>query len=216
MFGMNQIYKYSIFWLMFMIPLLIIGQDEDTREWKLKKEKNGIQIHTRLMEGSKFKEYKSRCEVTATPEELVNILMDVESYPDWMAFVIAADILEMDGENIFYVYSEVKVPWPFDNRDQVTKSVVSKDSVTGVIAVDVSIVPDYLPEKDGIVRLPEGRGAWIFTPLENGKTEAYHQFGGDPGGNIPAWIVNMFLVDGPYKTIMGLQEQVALEKSSLE
>jgi hypothetical protein len=67
---------------------------------------------------------------------------------------------------------------------------------------------DYIPEKKGVVRLPEGRGLWVFTPLENGKTEVYHRFGGDPGGNIPAWIVNMFLVDGPHKTILGLQEKV--------
>ena len=61
--------------------------------------------------------------------------------------------------------------------------------------------------------MPSGKGKWVFTPLENGKTQVYHQFGGDPGGSIPAWIVNMFLVDGPYKTMLGLQETIAKRSS---
>ena len=114
--------------LLLILPMLfafsLTAQDEDTEEWKLKKVKNGIEVYTRLMEGSKFKEYKSLCEVSISPEELVQVLIDVEEYPEWMAFVKVAEILEMDGDNVFYVYSEVKIPWPFDNRDQVTKSVV--------------------------------------------------------------------------------------------
>lgn len=191
-----------------LIPFLAQSQDGE-REWELKKQKSGIAISTRLMEGSKYKEYKSRCEIDATPEKLVALLLDVEKYTDWMAFIEFGEIVERDGEDIFYVYSEVDVPWPFNNRDQVTKSVVSRDTSTNSISIDVSIIPDYMPEKKGVVRLQSGRGLWRFTPLKNGKTEAYHQFGGDPGGNIPAWIVNMFLVDGPYKTMLGLQEMMA-------
>lgn len=193
----------------FLVNFHAFSQSDSISDWKLAKEKNGIQVYTRFMEGAKFKEYKTIAEMDASAEELIDILLDVESYSKWMAHVKLAEILETDGDDRFYVYSEVAVPWPFDNRDEVTLSVVSRDEVSKEIQIEISIIPDYIPEKKGIIRMPSGKGLWVFTPLENGKTQVYHQFGGDPGGNIPAWIVNMFLVDGPYKTMLSLQEVIA-------
>lgn len=193
----------------FLLNFQVFSQSDSIADWKLAKEKKGIQVYTRFMEGEKFKEYKTIAEVDASAEELINILLDVASYSKWMAHVKLAEILEMDGDDRFYVYSEVSLPWPFDNRDEVTLSVISRDEVSKEIQIEISIIPDYIPEKKGIVRMPSGKGLWVFTPHESGKTQVYHQFGGDPGGNIPAWIVNMFLVDGPYKTMLSLQEVVA-------
>ena len=188
------------------------GQDDNTREWKLAKEKNGIRVYTRLMKEGKFKEYKTDMLVDATPEELLNILLDVEAYTQWMAFVKEARILEEEYDKTFYVYSEVKVPWPFDNRDEITLSTINREPRSGTIEIKVKIVQGNLPEKEGVVRMSSGNGRWTFIPEGEAGTRVVHVFGGDPGGNIPAWIVNMFLVDGPYKTMLGLQERVKMIK----
>jgi len=200
---------FIILSFLIFISFSIHSQDAMSEAWKLKKSKNGIEVFTRTMEGSKFKEYKTVCEINASPQELIDILIDVEHYQVWMAYVKNAEQLEKKGENEFYVYSEVIVPWPFNNRDGITKSIVKRNMATGIDSVEIIMIPDFIPEKEGIVRMPCGRGLWIFTPLDDGKTKVHHQFGGDPGGNIPAWVVNMFLVDGPYKTMLGLQEVVS-------
>lgn len=187
----------------------MFSQTEEEPDWELAKEKKGITVYTRLMQDSKFKEYKAVSEIDATPSELIDILFNVKEYPEWMYAVSSSEIIEMDGENIFYVYSEVKVPFPFDNRDQVTKSVIIRDPESGIQTIEVSIVPDFLPTNKGIVRMNSGRGLWQFVPLENGQTKATHIFGGDPGGSIPSWVVNMFLVDGPIKTFTGLKELIS-------
>lgn len=189
-----------------------IAQVDTSSNWKLSKEKNGISIYTRSIEDSKFKEYKANSIIDATPEELVDVLLDVESYVEWMAYIKEVRLLEKEGDNKFYVYAEVKIPWPFENRDEISLSEVIRYPDSGIIEIAITLVHDYLPENKGIVRMPSGNGQWIFTPLGNGKTEVYHRFSGDPGGKIPAWIVNMFLVDGPYKTMMGLQEMVIRER----
>ena len=195
--------------LLLMNPSGMRAQVDTTSDWKLEKDKNGILVYTRATETSKFKEYKSIVEMDASPGKLLEILLDVEAYSEWMAHVKEAEILKKEGENRFYIYSEVSVPWPFDNRDEVTLSVVERQPETGEISINITIIPDFIPEKSGKIRMPSGDGLWIFTPLNNGKTRVYHRFGGDPGGNIPAWIVNMFLVDGPYKTMTELRERVA-------
>ncbi len=198
------IYLFAI--LLFLFQSLTAQVDEDG--WKLAKLKDGIEIYTRSVESSKIKEYKVITTITAEPKKLVEILMDVDSYTNWMAFVKETYLIDMPSKEEFYVYTEVKVPWPFKNRDDITKSVVSYDSLTGSYTVDIYLEPEYLPEKEGIVRMYEGGGLWRFTPLGDGETEAFHRFRADPGGNIPAWIVNMFLVDGPYKTMLGLKRFV--------
>lgn len=198
-----------VFFFFILIQFQSYSQSDTATTWKLAKDKNGIQIFTRNIEGTKFKEYKTLCEVDVTPEDLLAILVDVESYTEWMAHVKVAEILKTEGEDRFYVYSEVGVPWPFDNRDEITLSVVKRQEESQEITIEIEIIQGYVPEKKGIIRMPSGSGVWIFTPIENGKTKIYHQFGADPGGKIPAWVVNMFLVDSPYKTMLGLQEQAA-------
>jgi hypothetical protein len=120
-----------------------------------------------------------------------------------------AELFKTEGEDRFYVYSEVGVLWPFNNRDEITLSVVKRKEDSVEITIEITIIQDFVLEKKGIIRMSSGNGEWIFTPIENGKTKIYHRFGADPGGNIPAWIVNIFLVDAPYKTMLALQERAA-------
>ena len=201
--------RYVVSFLFILIQFQSYCQPDTDANWKLSKDKNGIRIFIRAIEGTKFKEYKMLSEVDATPEELLAILVDVESYTEWMARVKVAELLKTEGEDRFYVYTEVGVPWPFDNRDEITLSVVKRQEDSAEITIEITIIQDFVPEKKGIVRMPSGNGEWVFTPIENGKTKIYHRFGGDPGGSIPAWIVNIFLVDAPYKTMLALQERVA-------
>jgi len=206
---LSKKFFFTFSFLGMILSFSLVGQPDGEENWELGKEKNGISVYTRVMKDSKLKEYMASCEVNATPEQLVAILYDIDNYVNWMASVKEAELLETDGKNIFYVYSEVKVPFPFDNRDQVTKSIIVDDPDSDKKTIEVEIIPDYRPEKKGVVRVPFGEGNWEFIPLENGKTKINHRFGADPGGSIPAWVVNMFLVDTPVKTLEGLKEQVA-------
>ena len=54
--------------------------------------------------------------------------------------------------------------------------------------------------------MPYSNGLWIFNPVSKGVTEIIYQYQGDPGGSIPGWVANLFIVDGPYKTLIGMSE----------
>ena len=82
------------------------------------------------------------------------------------------------------------------------------DTQTKVFKATIISKPNYIPDKSGIVRIEEAKGIWKFTQKENGETKVLYQFLGDPGGNIPSWIINIFIVDGPYKTLMNLKQFV--------
>lgn len=189
--------------LVFLLPLS--GQEATGEGWKLAKNKNDIEVYTRAPEGSKFKEYKAITTISASPEELLAVLLDVDGYTQWMTNVKETYLLEKVSEEEFYVYTEVKVPWPFDNRDDITKSIVTEDTVNGGYIIHITFEPDYLPEKKGLVRMRIGHGEWVFNPVGNGKSRVEHRFVADPAGHMPAWVVNMFIVDGPHKTMLGLK-----------
>jgi hypothetical protein len=185
-------------------------------DWKLAKDKEGIQVYTRIAEDSKFKEFKSMTRIAAPAAVLLEVFKDADKYTEWMAHIKKASLVEKISENEFYAYSELGVPWPFDNRDNITKSVVSYNPETEAYTVDIAMVPDYLPENKGIVRIQEGGGQWVFKPMGDSTTEVFHRFFADPSGNIPAWIVNMFIVDGPFKTLIAMRDRVEKAQNSEE
>jgi len=52
--------------------------------WDLAKEGHGIQVSTRKVSGSKFKEYKGIMTVEASLSSLVALVNDVPAYPKWI------------------------------------------------------------------------------------------------------------------------------------
>jgi hypothetical protein len=56
--------------------------------------------------------------------------------------------------------------------------------------------------------MPVADGYWQLTELENGDIRVVLEQLSDPGGGIPAWLINMFIVQSPYKTLYNLREIV--------
>lgn len=175
-------------------------------EWELKKEKNDIKVYIRESAGSSINEVRVVASVKASIEELVEVVYDIDSYPEWVSNMKSAEILETVSKREIYYYFEAEVPWPFSNRDDVMRFTMEENSKTGGVTINFTGNPDYIPEKKKIVRLRKNQGHWKFTPMKNGKTEIDYQFLTDPGKGNPGWLVNMFIVDGPYETIENLKE----------
>lgn len=181
-------------------------------EWELKKEKNNIKVFVRDSTVSGIKGIKVITTVKASVERLVEVVYDIESYHEWVSNLETAKILETISKREIYYYFQADVPWPFRNRDDVMRFVMEEDHDNGGITIFFTGHPDYIPEKDKIVRLSLNKGHWKFTPLPNGEVEIDYLFFTDEGKGYPNWIVNMFIVDGPYETVENLKEYVNKEK----
>ncbi len=86
----------------------------------------------------------------------------------------------------------------------VGKMTITKDG--DWVEVIITGMRDIIEEKEGIVRMPVTDGSWRLRQLASDKVEVHHQFKGDPAGNIPSGIINMFLVVGPINTLKQLQD----------
>ena len=200
-----------------ILPVLLFGfitvsaQGSGDDGWKLAKEKDGITIYTRVPEGSKLKEYKAETIVDVPPERVLNVLTNADRYADWMSGIKETRLLKTEGDSVFYIYARLGIPWPFDDRDEVSRSCLIKDTIPGGYFMPIRIVTGMMPKIKGVVRMTNGKGYWLMEPLSEGKTRVVQQFIGDPGGSMPAWIVNIFIVDSPYKSLLGLKKE-ALRK----
>jgi len=58
-----------------------------------------------------------------------------------------------------------------------------------------------------VVRV-KGSGYWQVDVLDNGLLQISFQMQVDPGGSIPAWLVNMFTGETPYQTLSKIRELV--------
>jgi len=172
--------------------------------WKLNTEKDGIKIYTSEIPDSKIKAIKVECEVQATPAQLVAVLMDVNNSAEWVYHTKSCTLIKQVSPSELYYYSEVNLPWPAANRDFVAHLTVSQNPVTKVIEIDGPAVPGFVPVKKGVVRIDHSNGKWLITPCgDHIKVEyALHV---EPGGTIPAWMVNMFATDGPMQIFKKLK-----------
>lgn len=202
----NQIFHILFFLtiLVFANPNILFTQDDLTTEWKLAKEKHDIKIYTRKVEGYKMKEFKAVTTIEATPERLQGVFRDVDNYPKWMPDLNQSKVIKSESEYDFYVYTESHIPWPYSNRDAITRTVLFWEGDT--LYERLYGYPDLIAEENGLVRVPVSEGLWTFKPNSSGGSDIIYQYQGDPGGNIPGWIINLFIVDGPYKTLTGLKE----------
>jgi ribosome-associated toxin RatA of RatAB toxin-antitoxin module len=178
--------------------------NKNPEEWELRKNKNGIQVFTRNHPDSEIKEFRAVTLIEAEITKLVGIINDVEKYPLWMANCQSAVIHEVINDSTRIDYMVTAVPWPLSDRDVVFEVTVIRNA-DHHFEVMLTSLPDAVPLKENLIRIRNSQGRWIFRETEENRIEVIHQFFGDPEGKVPNWIVNLFIVSGPYKTLSNLK-----------
>jgi hypothetical protein len=205
--------KYYLLFLRYLVIGLFLNVSNelfakipgDSLKWELRKDKDGIQVYTREHESSGILEYKAISVIDADLDQLIEIINDVDDYPSWTANCKTAEIYEVIDDSTRIEYLTTAVPWPLADRDVVLKYMAIKHTEDYYEAI-LSAEPEAVPEQDKYVRITISEGSWIFRKINEEQVEIFHQFYSDPGDGIPKWIVNMFIVSGPYKTLLNLKD----------
>lgn len=74
------------------------------------------------------------------------------------------------------------------------------------VRVNVTGMPEYIEPIEGIVRMAKANGYWLLTTLGTEKTSVTYQMHVEPGGLIPAWLANPFIVNVPFSTFKELRK----------
>jgi len=185
-------------------------------DWKLEKEEAGIKIYTRIKENSRFKELKLETTFESSLSALVALLTDKDSLKNWVYRCNDSYCIKKINEKEVVHYQATDAPWPLENRDIVVHTIVSQDRVTKVVTITAKSVQGTIPEERNKIRLYDYLAVWKLYPLGNGKVKGKYFLHLDPGGSIPAWMVNLGVSVGPVKSIVCMKNAlVQYQKISL-
>ena len=136
-------------------------------------------------------------------------MLDVSSYPQWVADCREAQKFSCSDLYTCKLYFVLAMPWPVRDRDIVLQSSTDIMLPQGKIVGLVYALPDDLvPAQKNRIRIKSMYGKWIFERISADKTMATFITWADPAGLIPAFIINIASVDIPYRTLKGLQLMV--------
>ena len=181
-------------------------------DWELKKDKSGIEVYTRSIEGSSFKEFKGIIKIPdSSIPEILKVILDVINYENLFPDCLNPKVLKQDGKYYDIHYIQTKGPFPVKDRDSVFEQIAEIDENGKHARVKLNPLPDYVPEKVNIVRIRSGKGFWELEENEKNEVRVIYQFHGEPGGDIPAWLANSFVISHPYKTLVNLKKRLKSE-----
>ena len=184
--------------------LLATTANSGDHMWDARKDKNGIKVFAREIQGSKFPAYKASMTMEGPMLPFINMFLDVPTYKNWMHGTTKSELKQSigPGENIIYMVSGN--PFPVADRDYCAHTTItqaedlkvtmkwslhdcpaSKNAVrVQKMSVELQLVPDIVKKK--------------FNVELEGHVE--------PGGSIPSWLVDMFVTDVPYNTFKNAKE----------
>ena len=176
-----------------------------------------VTVRSRTRPGTSVRDLWAEGELNVPAQDIQAALMDNERYPAFMPYCTESRFVgETEPDGGRHVYTRLELPFVAP-RDYVVKmhvlQLLSTDG-KGAFRNKWEAVPDFLPERQGTVRLRTNDGGW--TVLSRGPSKSYivYRFSVDPGGMVPAFAANMANRTGVRDTLKGVQKE-ALRRTEM-
>jgi hypothetical protein len=179
--------------------------DPHAPEWELRKQKLGIQVYTRTIDGSSFEAFQGRSILKARIPSLVAVMSHAESCVDWVHQCSGARNLDKVTPQSSHQYGVNQFPWPAQNRDYVIHITTQYDPERSIFRVNTNAVDEKLPLTENI-RINQMKIRYLLQRVDDQYTQVYWTQHTEPGGWLPGWMVNMLLVDIPFNSLVSLEK----------
>ena len=188
---------------------LLISSSSYASEWEELFTEENITVWQREVEGTSFVEFRGRGIVEEPASRVAAVIRNNERKTEWMHQCAANFAVEYKGPGHVIVYNRTASPFfLISDRDVVldVKGTIVPEKKMLRIAFG-NVVHTKVPPFDGVVRMPALHGFWELVEKGEKKTEVTYQVQADPGGALPAWLVNMVSKNIPLHTIGNLRKQ---------
>ena len=184
--------------------LLLAGSSVQAETWRLVKDQGGIQVYLQKVAGSGYDAYRGVVTLDTDMPAVLSLQDDVGASCAWIYRCREQKLVGHD-QSYTWVYSRFDAPWPVAPRDSVVR-VATERAADGSVVRRLQGAAERVPEQKGFVRVSTLDGFWRFTPKGPGRVEVVYQVHTEPGGSVPTWLANSFVVDAPYETLSALRE----------
>jgi hypothetical protein len=199
---------FKIFFLI-LINLFLLNNSLTAQEWVFRKEKDSIKVYTRTEENNPVKSYRGEMDLHTSMAKISTVLGSIESFDWWDANIHDIKVLAYEKEKLIRYYLVYDLPWPVTDRDLCVEARISNDPITGKRTVHAVPLEGVIPEKPNMVRIKNYWQDWTMQPTGTpGIIHVTLEGSVDPGGYIPAWLVNMVITDTPLNIMRKVREKV--------
>jgi hypothetical protein len=172
------------------------------QDWQLAKDEEGIQVYLSAVPGSQYKVYRGETIIQASVARIRALQEDVGGSCAWIHQCKDQLLIRKEGTSS-WTHTYFDTPWPVSPRDSLIE-VTTEEQENGLLR-QLKGVPDLLPEEKGYVRVARVDGFWKLEPLEDQRVKVTYQLHNEPGGSVPSWLANSFVIDAPFNTLKGLR-----------
>lgn len=182
---------------------VLMAAAAQAEDWQVAKDEGGIKVSLSEVAGSQYKAYRGVTTIKASVAKLRGLQEDVVGACAWIHECKSQKLLKHDGA-MSWTYTQFNTPWPVTPRDSVLM-VTTEEGADGSLTRTLKGQPTYIPEEKGFVRVAQVEGFWRFVPKGANQTEVTYQVHTEPGGSVPSWLANKFVVDAPFDTLKALK-----------
>jgi hypothetical protein len=198
---MGSLYRIAAVW---GVAAVLAGAAQ-AEDWQVAKDAEGIKVSLSEVPGSAYKAYRGETLIKASMAKVRALQEDTVGACAWIHECKAQKVLKTEGNRV-WTYTQFNTPWPVTPRDSVLQ-------VTNVLGADGGVtrtlegLPKYAPEEKGYVRVTEVKGFWKLEPKGPDATQVTYQVHTEPGGSVPSFVANKFVVDAPFNTLKALKQR---------
>jgi hypothetical protein len=200
-----------------LFPKITNAQNQQSQAWKLVKNDNNIKIYNRNYSQTQFKEYQAIMVIKSSLKNCIALIKDDNAAKSWINRIKEFRTIKVISPQEWFTYTEISLPFPFQNRDLISHNKISNLSLDNVlvgnykaeiIKIELLSVPDFIPENTDKVRMKKSHGFWQFRQLPNQEIEVIYHFFSEPVIALPQWFVEPFIIKGIHTTLTKMREVV--------
>lgn len=185
------------------------GQTSST-PWAETINDDGIKVFKRARAGSAYEEVRAEARLAGKVSDFLPFFNDPSQYKKWVYGTVESRMLTRHKEFDFIFLGHFQIPWPFENRELVSRVELTRDPLNGDLTAKLSHAEANLPVSKGLVRVSKFESLWKVAQVEEKKVDLSIEMYVEPGGKLPPFIVNLVLSRIQHWSIENLRKQIVV------
>lgn len=183
------------------------------KQWQLISNRDGIEVYRAHDDTARIKTFRG-----VTTIELhdfyapIAVFDDEEGLPRWLYLIRDLNELQRRSPTDRDYHVLTNLPWPVTDRDAGLHFTLGQNPQTRAIQILFRTKNDLVPIQDDYVRIPEMTGHLNVLPLAGKNVQITFEVLVDPGGYIPAFLVNFILKDLPFVSLQRLRRIINTDR----
>jgi len=182
--------------LMCLVPVVLfpvtaaLAQQES---WEKVVDDDQLSVWTRPRADSSYKEARGEVVINASAQKIFSVIVSAETCIHWVYSCVESHVISRPIPQDGIVYMRTNSLWPISDRDSVFYAKTFYNPERGEFKTEMEHRNDVLAPVEGVVRITAMRGSWTVTQISPDQSKVVFWSHVEPGGLLPAALVNLAL-----------------------